>query len=502
MTSDTAARFMPNRLVLAAIAGAGAFILADLALAASAAAQTLRVPGVVRDFPRAHPDFDVVPSGGYGHYAGLASYTLPADQRPDFSGGGFRVNAEWVNKNNDAIAPHMYVDALSVPLGSSPALDAGAMSDTWDSSTGPYTAQVPGAAPPYAIGGAMPVLTEPSPFVASIGDTNFRSTQNGLPQNTIKSDLHCNNFVTQRDVLLVVDGNVTILCDNDFTPNQNTHISLTPGSTLKIYFKGLFKVHQGSSINMPPDDPWTCIIYNLGTTQMEINQSSAVCAIIYSPDAALHLAQGDQFFGKFVGTGLDQDQFSGFHWDMAPWRDACTNTIEDKAGAAGAGSAGAITSAATFDQWFTDVLGVNLSQLHWITMKRDGAGVYEADMPEFHPIDDRLLGNEGDAHNYFFTYTIVCDFTYSACSDQFIEFAGADDAWIYINGALVIDLGGVMPGSNQIVELDRLNLADGNVYQLKLYYAQRQTVDASFKVRTNVELQPATLIAAGTGGFD
>ena len=88
---------------------------------------------------------------------------------------------------------------------------------------------------------------------------------------------------------------MTILCEVDFLLDKNTHITLTPGSTLELYFKGLFKVSQGSSLNMPPDNPSSVMIYNLGTSQMEINQSSAVCAMIFSPDAVLHLAQGDQF---------------------------------------------------------------------------------------------------------------------------------------------------------------------------------------------------------------
>ncbi|MCZ6836605.1 MAG: fibro-slime domain-containing protein [Planctomycetota bacterium] len=503
MNRESVPQIVPAPLRLAALVGA--FALTDALLATTALAQApdiIQVPGIVRDFQKAHPDFNVIPLGGFGHYAGCVSTGINADQTPNFSGSGFRVNTEWTNKNLKPIAPHIFLDALTVPLGSVPILDAGATADTWDSTVGDFSSQVPGPVPTYNTSAPMPSLSEPVPFPLSVGDVSFLSNQNGNPPNTITNDIHCDDFSTQQNVQLVINGNVTILCDGDFNPNKNTHITLTPGSTLNIYFYGLFRIHQGSSVNMPPENSWDVMIYNLGTTQMEINQGSAVCAIIYSPDANLHLAQGDQFFGKYVGSGLKQDQFSGFHWDISPWRDACMNTIEDIAGAAGGVSPGGITSAATFDEWFNDILGTNLSQIYVVDMVLNGAGVYETAIAEFHPIDDRLFGNEGEAHNYFFTYEFNANFIYNACSQQFFEFQGSDDAWLFIDGQLVMDLGGVIPGTSQFVEMDRLNLTDGDTYHMKFFFAQRQMVGTTFNLSTNTVLLPPVITATGTGGFD
>lgn len=66
----------------------------------SAPPNTLTVIGSVRDFRErtvqgGHPDFEIVPSLGYGHYAGNVATTLGADRKPVFTGNGRLVKKQW-----------------------------------------------------------------------------------------------------------------------------------------------------------------------------------------------------------------------------------------------------------------------------------------------------------------------------------------------------------------------------------------------------------------------
>ena len=111
-----------------------------------------------------------------------------------------------------------------------------------------------------------------------------------------------------------------------------------------------------------------------------------------------------------------------------------------------------------------------------------------------------MFGNSGGSpnHNYHFTYEIRSTFTYHADGGQIFAFRGDDDVWVYIDGKLVIDLGGIHGVAEQVVPLERLGLVDGETYTLDFFFAERHRTESNFRMTTNMALvsQPIPTINA------
>jgi fibro-slime domain-containing protein len=146
------------------------------------------------------------------------------------------------------------------------------------------------------------------------------------------------------------------------------------------------------------------------------------------------------------------------------------------------------TGQENFDQWFRDVPGVNQAVSFPITLTRTG-GVHTYENNAFFPLDGQGFGNEGNAHNYHFTFELHTTFQYAG--GETFKFVGDDDLFVFINKKLAIDLGGVHGSMTGEVNLDadagKLGISRGQVYALDFFFAERHTVDSHFRVDTNLD---------------
>lgn len=157
-----------------------------------------------------------------------------------------------------------------------------------------------------------------------------------------------------------------------------------------------------------------------------------------------------------------------------------------------------ITSAASFADWYHDVAGTNIAVVQEIELVEmpAGSGLYVFDDDTFFPLDgdgwNAIPGpnNEtfpdalGDQHNFHFTTEIHTSFEYEV--GQVFSFEGDDDLWVFIDGQLEMDLGGLHGELSDSIDLDTLGLIDGETYEMDIFHAERRHNGSHFRVETSI----------------
>jgi fibro-slime domain-containing protein len=163
---------------------------------------------------------------------------------------------------------------------------------------------------------------------------------------------------------------------------------------------------------------------------------------------------------------------------------------------AGANIVAGASSATNFAKWYVDSAGFNLSTPTSLVLTEGPAGTYTYSNNAFFPIDGQLYGNQGRSHNYHFTMQLEGQLAFSDPAvgpNKSFTFTGDDDLWVFVDGKLVLDLGGVhgaVSKSFTAQDLKNLGLLAGTPYDLDIFFAERHTTQSNFAITTTLDITP------------
>lgn len=159
-----------------------------------------------------------------------------------------------------------------------------------------------------------------------------------------------------------------------------------------------------------------------------------------------------------------------------------------------------------FDDWYLNVEGVNVPYVMdlWLQPDPSKAGYYLFDSSSFFPLDAhntspddvQVGGNDNGPHDFLFTIELHTAFEYKG--GEVFDFRGDDDVFVFINGKLAVDIGGIHGPLVGNVDLDaraaELGIEIGNVYELDLFQAERNPGGSNFRIETSLDFKECGIL--------
>lgn len=103
---------------------------------------------------------------------------------------------------------------------------------------------------------------------------------------------------------------------------------------------------------------------------------------------------------------------------------------------------------------------------------------------DWNTLDDNAACAPGPSHNYGFCVESHATFVYQ--KGQVFDFRGDDDVWVFIDGKLALDLGGIHPPMEGRISLDSLGLVEGRTYPWDFFFCERNMCGSSMRIKTTI----------------
>ena len=270
---------------------------------------------------------------------------------------------------------------------------------------------------------------------------------------------------------------------------------------------------------------------------------AAAAALLFTSAASAQTLQVDVVFRDFIGTGTtapnqgsaiahpdfefdsgfvndvnNQDPFDGLGTSIIDAGIVQTTLGIDGVPVHTGGPTPVNTTnnnAALFDSWFKDDPTFNTTINSTLGFEFDeGLGLFVFDTTEFFPINGQGFGNTVDddgllladttplndapefsfnvlgdndvqeGPNYHFTMHINAEFDY--LGGEVFNFTGDDDLWVFIDGELVVDGGGLHKALDGSVALDDLGFTLETTHEIDIFFAERHQNDSVFRIETSI----------------
>lgn len=145
-------------------------------------------------------------------------------------------------------------------------------------------------------------------------------------------------------------------------------------------------------------------------------------------------------------------------------------------------------------------------------IRKAGSSAFIFDSPQFHPLDKKgfcSTKNDWHIHDAFFlmnhnmwvespedslhpedvdhnySFTMELEYPFVMTEGLKIKIEGNDDIWVFVDGQLQLDLGGIHTRASGEILFDTISSIEiGRTYTLKIFLAERHSTGASLKIET------------------